>query len=82
MARARTDVLPAGLLAHCEAALLAHPQLSRREPAVVSPLPGLRILGHPIRTEFESFPLSRANEVLLKLKRSELKGSGVLLVED
>jgi propanol-preferring alcohol dehydrogenase len=32
----------------------------------------------PIRTEVEEFPLEEANNVLLKLKQSELKASGVL----
>src|SRR5690606_22063280 len=45
---------PAGLLERCERALRGAPELSRREPAVVSPLAGLRLLGHPVRTEFEA----------------------------
>jgi propanol-preferring alcohol dehydrogenase len=32
----------------------------------------------PIRTEVESFPLEAANEALLRLKRSEIRGAGVL----
>lgn len=54
MARPRADVLPAGLLERCERALAAAPQRNRREPAVLSVLPGLRLLGHPVRTEFEA----------------------------
>ena len=34
----------------------------------------------PIRTEVESFPLEAANEALLRLKRSEIRGAGVLEV--
>ena len=34
----------------------------------------------PIRTEVESFPLEAANEALLRLKRSEIRGAGVLQV--
>jgi propanol-preferring alcohol dehydrogenase len=34
----------------------------------------------PIRTEVQSFPLTEANEALLKLKRSEIRGSGVLVI--
>lgn len=34
----------------------------------------------PIRTEVETFGLGEANAALLKLKRSELRGSGVLVV--
>jgi propanol-preferring alcohol dehydrogenase len=33
-----------------------------------------------IRTEVETFPLEQANEALLKLKRSEISGGGVLVV--
>ncbi len=34
----------------------------------------------PIRTEVETFPLKEANQALLALKRSEIRGAGVLLV--
>ncbi len=34
----------------------------------------------PVRTEVEVFPFAEANAVLGKLKRSELRGSGVLMV--
>jgi propanol-preferring alcohol dehydrogenase len=34
----------------------------------------------PIRVEVERFPLHEANSALLKLKRSEIRGSGVLVV--
>jgi propanol-preferring alcohol dehydrogenase len=33
----------------------------------------------PLRTEVETFPHTEANEALLKLKRSEIRGSGVLI---
>jgi propanol-preferring alcohol dehydrogenase len=32
----------------------------------------------PVKTEFEVFPLDRANEVMFKLKRSEINGAAVL----
>jgi propanol-preferring alcohol dehydrogenase len=35
----------------------------------------------PIRTEVEIFPLEEVNEALLKLKNSEIQGSGVLRVD-
>jgi propanol-preferring alcohol dehydrogenase len=39
----------------------------------------LRLAGDiPLRTEVEAFPLTRANEVLGRLKRSEIRGSAVL----
>jgi len=42
----------------------------------------LKIAGAiPIRTEVEVFPLERANEVLLMLKRSEINGAAVLRPE-
>lgn len=34
----------------------------------------------PVRTEVETFPLRDANDALLKLKKSEIRGSGVLEV--
>ena len=34
----------------------------------------------PVRTEVEEFPLADANRALQKLKRSEIRGSGVLVV--
>jgi len=34
----------------------------------------------PVRTEVEEFPLTDANQALKKLKRSEIRGSGVLVV--
>ncbi len=36
----------------------------------------------PIRTEVETFTLEDANEAYLKLKRSEIKGAGVIVVND
>lgn len=42
----------------------------------------LRLAGEiPIRTETETFPFEEANEVLLKLKRSEITGGAVLMIE-
>jgi len=35
----------------------------------------------PIRTTVQTFPLQQANEALLALKRSEIDGTGVLVVE-
>jgi propanol-preferring alcohol dehydrogenase len=35
----------------------------------------------PIRSSVETFPMEEANEALLALKRSEIDGSGVLIVE-
>jgi alcohol dehydrogenase, propanol-preferring len=36
----------------------------------------------PVRTEVEEFPLADANEALGKLKRSEIRGSGVLRIAE
>jgi propanol-preferring alcohol dehydrogenase len=36
--------------------------------------------GIPIRTTVQTFPLERANEALLALKRSAIDGTGVLVV--
>jgi propanol-preferring alcohol dehydrogenase len=35
----------------------------------------------PIKTEIETFPLSEANKALIALKKSEIRGAGVLIVE-
>jgi propanol-preferring alcohol dehydrogenase len=35
----------------------------------------------PVRTEIQTFPLEQANEALLLLKRSEISGCGVLVIE-
>ena len=35
----------------------------------------------PIRTTFQTFPLEAANEALLALKRSEIDGAGVLVID-
>ena len=35
----------------------------------------------PIKTEVEAFPLAQANETLQRLKRSEINGAGVLVVQ-
>jgi AraC-like DNA-binding protein len=54
MSRARTVAFPSGLLERCDQALRCAPELNRRTPTFVSPLSGLRLLGHPVRTEFEA----------------------------
>jgi propanol-preferring alcohol dehydrogenase len=36
----------------------------------------------PIKTEVELFPLDRANEALLRLKRGEINGAAVLVMEE
>jgi propanol-preferring alcohol dehydrogenase len=36
----------------------------------------------PVRTEAEQFPLTHANEALLRLKRSEIRGSAVLQIAE
>ncbi|MBI1878523.1 MAG: zinc-dependent alcohol dehydrogenase family protein [Chloroflexi bacterium] len=35
----------------------------------------------PVKTEIELFPLAQANEVLLRLKRSQINGAAVLVIE-
>jgi len=35
----------------------------------------------PIRTTVQTFPLEAANDALLALKRSEIDGAGVLVIE-
>jgi propanol-preferring alcohol dehydrogenase len=35
----------------------------------------------PVKIEVEAFPLAQANETLQRLKRSELNGAGVLVVQ-
>jgi propanol-preferring alcohol dehydrogenase len=34
----------------------------------------------PVQTEVQAFPLEEANRALLMLKRSEIKGAGVLVI--
>ena len=42
----------------------------------------MRLAGEiPLRTEVQTFPLEKANEALLALKRSEIRGAGVLVVD-
>jgi propanol-preferring alcohol dehydrogenase len=36
----------------------------------------------PIETTVETFPLEQANQALLALKRSEINGSGVFVMDD
>jgi AraC-like DNA-binding protein len=45
---------PSGLLERCDRALRAAPDRSRKTPTFVSSLPGLQLLGHPVRTQFEA----------------------------
>jgi AraC-like DNA-binding protein len=54
MTRAQADALPSELAERCDRALRRAPGFDRRTPTFVSPLPGLRLLGHPVRTEFEA----------------------------
>jgi AraC-like DNA-binding protein len=53
MARGRA-VVPSELLERCDRALCEAPEFNRCTPTFVSPLPGLRLLGHPVRTQFEA----------------------------
>jgi AraC-like DNA-binding protein len=46
--------LPGALLARSHRALRGSPQFNRTGPTFASPLPGLRLLGHPVQTEFEA----------------------------
>ena len=54
MSRARADALPPGLIERCDRAVRRAPEFNRRTPTFVSPVPGLRLLGHPAPTEFEA----------------------------
>ena len=54
MSRPALERFPSGLLDRCDRALRAAPRFDRRAPTIVSPLPGLRLLGHPVRTAFEA----------------------------
>lgn len=45
---------PSAMIERCERLLRRAPEFSRRVAACVSPLPGLRLLGHPVVTEFEA----------------------------
>jgi AraC-like DNA-binding protein len=53
MSRGRAPV-PSELIERCDRAVRGAPSFNRRTPTFVSPLPGLRLLGHPVRTEFEA----------------------------
>ena len=53
MSRGRVLVL-SELLERCDRAVREAPEFNRRTPTFVSPLPGLRLLGHPVRTDFEA----------------------------
>lgn len=57
---------PAGMLERCERALRRSPEFSRRSPTYVSPIPGLRLLGYPVRTEFEAMLYEPVFCVVLK----------------
>ncbi len=50
----QADPIPPGLLLQCERALRNAPEFDRRKPTVISPLPGLRLLAQPVRTELEA----------------------------
>jgi len=54
MARARGDGIPSNLLERCDRALRGAPASKPRTPTFASPLPGLRVLGYPVGTEFEA----------------------------
>lgn len=54
MTQDRTAVFPAGLLERCDRALRGAMEYNPRTPTFVSPLPGLRLLQHPVCTEFEA----------------------------
>lgn len=49
-----SQCIPAGLVDRCERALRSAQQGNRRGPTFVPLLPGLRLFGHPVRTEFEA----------------------------
>ncbi len=53
MSRGRL-AFPPGLLERCDRALRGAPTFDRKRPTFVAPLPGLELLGHPVRTEFEA----------------------------
>lgn len=46
--------VPAGMSSRCERLLRADPAFSPSAPTYVSPIAGLRLLGHPVSTEFEA----------------------------
>jgi AraC-like DNA-binding protein len=50
----REGRIPASLLDRCRRAWRAAPEFNRRTPTYVTPAPGLRVLGHPVETEFEA----------------------------
>lgn len=50
----RDRPFPSDLLEKCERLHRAAPAFDRKAPSVVSPVPGLRLLGHPVQTEFEA----------------------------
>jgi len=54
MARDRAPSLSTELLARCDRAVRRAATFDPNNPTVVSLLPGLRLLGHPVRTEFEA----------------------------
>lgn len=47
-------IFPSAFVERCERCFRSAPDASQRGPTFVSPLPGLRLLGHPVRTEFEA----------------------------
>jgi AraC-like DNA-binding protein len=50
----QSSVIPASMLQQCSRAFHGSPGSHRHEPCVVSPLRGLRLLRHPVRTAFEA----------------------------
>lgn len=50
----RRAVFPSGFVQRCERCFRSSPDANQPGPTFVSPLPRLRLLGHPVRTEFEA----------------------------
>jgi AraC-like DNA-binding protein len=48
------SLLPAGLMERCDRAIRSAPELGRWTPTFVSPAAGLRLLAHPVPTQFEA----------------------------
>lgn len=51
---AKAPTVPEELLRLSAAAFPRSPRMTERQPSIVSPLRGLRLLQHPVRTEFEA----------------------------
>lgn len=52
--RQRSDAIPREFVEYCDRSLRCAPEFRRKTPTIVSPLPGLELLGHPVSTEFEA----------------------------